>query len=204
LNSGKTVPTVAPSNAPASPTSVALASTPMDGSDGVWATHGGAGVYKYAVTASNRFGESLPTSISADLTVTSDDLTKHADIVITNGAITGSNTPEFFNIYKSAVGGSTLYFVGRIRCDDQTGTTGTTTFSDTGVWMGNTSKAFIGEMTPQVITVKQLAPLMKMDLAVIAPAIRWMILCYLTFLLYAPRKWVRIINIGRADVTATA
>jgi hypothetical protein len=64
--------------------------------------------------------------------------------------------------------------------------------------MAATSKAFIGELTPQVVAAKQLAPLMKMDLATVAPSIRWMILCYLTFILYAPKKWVKIINIGRA------
>jgi hypothetical protein len=51
-------------------------------------------------------------------------------------------------------------------------------------------------MDNEVLAFKQLAPLMKMDLAVIGPAIRWMILLYGTLVMYAPRKWVRIINVG--------
>ena len=48
----------------------------------------------------------------------------------------------------------------------------------------------------EVIEFAQLAPLMKMDLALLSPAYRFMILLYGTPLLYAPRKMVRIINIG--------
>ena len=38
---------------------------------------------------------------------------------------------------------------------------------------------------------------MKMDLAVISPAYRFMVLLYGTPLLFAPRKMVRFVNIGR-------
>jgi hypothetical protein len=55
-------------------------------------------------------------------------------------------------------------------------------------------------MTPQVLTFKQLAPMMKMDLAVIEPSIRWLQLLYGVMQLYAPKKWVQILNIGEATV----
>ena len=60
-----------------------------------------------------------------------------------------------------------------------------------------TQTAYLGEMTPSVITFRQLAPLMRMDLAVLAPAYRWMVMLYGTPILFAPAKWTRLTNIGR-------
>lgn len=197
LNTGKTAPASASAtNAPDAPATVALDGTPMTGTDGVWATHGGAATYSYAVSASNRYGESAAVAISVDLTVSSADLAKHAVIVITN-ANPLTTAPEYFNIYKTEAGGTTKYLVGRIRADSQTAA-GTTTWNDTGLWMANTTKGYVGELSPQVVAAKQLAPLMKMDLAVVAPSIRWMLLLYLTMVLYAPKKWIKFINIGAA------
>ena len=73
----------------------------------------------------------------------------------------------------------------------------TTTPDDVNFLLPFTSIAYMGELTPQVITFRQLAPLMRLDLAVLAPAYRWMILLYGTPILFAPRKWLRMINIGR-------
>ena len=59
----------------------------------------------------------------------------------------------------------------------------------------NTYTAFMGEFTPEVIAFKQLAPIMKMDLALLGPAYRWMILIYGVPQLYAPKKWMKFVNI---------
>jgi hypothetical protein len=40
---------------------------------------------------------------------------------------------------------------------------------------------------------------MKMDLAILGPAYRWMILMYGVPQLYAPRKWMKYINIHASD-----
>ena len=61
----------------------------------------------------------------------------------------------------------------------------------------DTDQALLVEWdSDQVLSWKQLAPMMKMDLAIIAPVMRFMVLCYGTPELYAPRKIVRFINIG--------
>jgi len=60
------------------------------------------------------------------------------------------------------------------------------------------SQAYLLTKDAEVIRFKQLAPLMKMDLAVVATAYRWMQLLYGTPILYAPRKNFLIENIGRA------
>jgi hypothetical protein len=198
LNAGKVVPAGATSaNAPTAPASIAAAA--MDGADGVWATHGGAGAYDYSVTAVNRFGESAPVAIAAAVTVGAADLAKGFALTITNAAVVGS-APEYFNLYKTEPGKTTKMLVARIRAAS-VAANGTTTFRETGYNMAGTTKAYVGELSPQVIAVKQLAPLMKMDLAVLAPAYRWMILCYLTFILYAPKKWVQFVNVGGSTLT---
>lgn len=197
LNTGKVAPTSVATNlsgkVPTAPATVAIQGS-LAGTDGVWTTHGGAGVYSYSVSAANRYGESVATAISADITITSDDLAKHAVIRITN-ANPLTVAPEYFNIYKTVAGGTTKYLVGRVRANSQAAA-GTTDWNDTGLWMAGTTKAYIGQLDPSVIAVKQLAPLMKMDLAVVGPAVRWMLLLYITFILYASKKWVEVINIG--------
>lgn len=192
LNANRVAPTAATNaKAPEAPASVAAAA--MDGTDGVWATHGGTGTYSYAVSAVNRYGESAATAISADVAVA--DASQGATITITNAASV-VNAPEYFNIYKTEKDGSVKYLVKRIAAAD-IGGNGTTTWRETGADMAKTSIAYVGELSPQVVAAKQLAPLMKMDLATLAPSIRWMILAYLTFILYAPKKWVKLINVGQ-------
>src|SRR5690606_40438351 len=77
---------------------------------------------------------------------------------------------------------------------------GTTTYNDVNLILPFTSSAYLGELTPSVLTFRQLMPLMKMDLAVLSPAYRWMILLYGTPILFAPKKWMRFLNIGQLSV----
>ena len=57
-------------------------------------------------------------------------------------------------------------------------------------------EAFLIDSGEDVWSFKQLAPLMKMDLAVLSPATRFMLLLYGTPILYAPKKMVTFRNIG--------
>lgn len=179
-------------NAPATPASITGGSP--TGTDGQWKTASIASPVQYKVTAVNRFGESAATSASTGVTVTS--TSTHVPLTITNAATLGGLLPDYFNVYRSDDGGLTFWYLFSVATGSQTGS-GTTTVNDTGLYMTNVSSAFIGELAPHVIALKQLAPLMKMDIAVLGPAIRWMILFYATGpVLYAPNKWVKIINIG--------
>ena len=67
---------------------------------------------------------------------------------------------------------------------------------DLNRFVPNCDQALLVQFDNEVIEFAQLAPLMKMDLAQLSPAYRFMILLYGTPLLYAPKKMVRIINIG--------
>lgn len=60
------------------------------------------------------------------------------------------------------------------------------------------AQAYLLSNEAEVVRFKQLAPLMKMDLAIVATAYRWMQLLYGTPIVYAPRKNAIFANIGRA------
>lgn len=152
----------------------------------------GAGTYGYSVTACNRFGESVPTDATA-LAITADDLAKGVKVTITNSA-SMVVAPDYYRVYRTTKDGTQKYCVANIPAQS-IAASGTTEFVDKAETIPNTYTAFMGEFTPETIAFKQLAPIMKMDLATIGPAYRWMILLYGVPQLYAPKKWVRIKNI---------
>lgn len=167
----------------------------------------GTNEYGYAVTAANRFGESAPvfTSANASITQAEKDGDDNVLVTITNALSVGAFAPEYFRIYRtearasgsgvsSSVADYTL--IAQIPAASQANS-GVTTFEDDNFILPFTEIAYMGEMTPSVLTFRQLLPMLRMDLAVLAPAYRWMILLYGTPLLFAPKKWMRLINIGR-------
>lgn len=198
-------------NAPAAPASIgagAVAGTDGDFNKGA---NPGTNYYYYVVTAVNRFGESAPTAIPAvgavvTLTQVNKDAGVHVPLTITNPATIGAFPPEYFRVYRSASADSNAVktafsefsLVAQVPAASQAAG-GTTTLNDVNLQLPFTSTAYLGELTPSVLTFRQLMPMMKMDLAVLSPAYRWMILLYGTPILFAPKKWVRLINIGTLD-----
>jgi hypothetical protein len=156
----------------------------------------GAGVYKYKVTFNNAHGESIPTS-EVSVTISSSDLAKGVQLTITNPASTAFPI-EYIRLYRTEKDGTSFYEVAKFAVTTSA-SSGTTTYVDKCEVMANTYTAFMGEMNGDILGFKQLAPMMKMDLATLGPVIRWMILLYGVPVLYAPRKWMRFTNI-KADV----
>jgi len=160
--------------------------------------------FGYAVTAANRFGESAP--LYQDLTVLTAEWNANQALVldITTAVAIGANPPEYLNIYRtnmdvtSSSDPSDFSLIMKVPVTTQTANTAMTAVAvDRNFLLPFTEVAYVGEMNEQVLTFRQLAPLMKMDIAVLGPAYRWMILLYGTPILFTPLKWNRIINIGR-------
>lgn len=166
--------------------------------DSLWAA-GDAGNYFYAVSAFNAYGESALTSLSAGATA-----------VVAAGAIdlkwaagAGANAATGFRVYRSAKGAASAS-VDYYMAFDVTATemaagydgAAVTKVRDNNRIIPNTNQAFMLQMDEEVLAFRQLAPLMKMDLAQISTAYRFMVLLYGTPLLFAPKKMVRYINIG--------
>ncbi|MNW28246.1 hypothetical protein D3C74_50680 [compost metagenome] len=175
--------------APAQPTSVTAA---LGAAGGDFAKSG-AGTYVYYVTAVNRHGESAPTRVTADVVLTGADLQKKVDLTITNAA-TSIYPVEYYQVYRTEADGKRAFAIGKVGATSNVASA-VTTFTDVNDTMPNTYTAFMGQMTEDVLTFRQLAPMMKMDLATLAPSYRWMILLYGVPVLFAPRKWMRFKNI---------
>lgn len=194
---------VSPATSPQAPlpvTSVSLASVAVDPSS-YWAATD-AGDYFYAVTAINRYGESQPVQIGA-ATVTA-VVGGAVDLGFTDGG--GANPATSYRIYRSNEGAAsfataTLFPLYDVSVAEQTagydgGAAGIV--RDRNRWMPNMDQAMLLQQDNEVVEFAQLAPLMKMDLAILSPAYRFMILMYGTPFLYAPKKMVRFVNIGQA------
>lgn len=195
-------------SAPASPSVVGVA---VDGAatDGDFnkAAPAGTNAYSYVVTAANRFGESAPIAnvTTTDILQAEKDLGRALTVTITNAAVIGTFPPEYFRIYRSqplAAGApvpalSAHSLVLQVPATNQAAAAVGAIVNDVNFLLPFTEIAYMGQLTPDVITFRQLLPMMRLDLAVLAPAYRWMILLYGTPVLFAPLKWLRFINIGR-------
>ena len=164
----------------------------------------GAGSYFYGVRAKNRYGESamllFSTSAQAVLATQSVDLSFSQ----TDNAYAA----ESFVIYRTKVDATPyttakFYPIFTISALERTngydgGTAGLV--RDRNRSIAGTYSALVMDFNPDVVALKQLAPMMRMDLARTSPAYRFMVLCYLTPVIYAPKKIAKITNIG-SDIT---
>ncbi len=193
--------------APSAPTSV---SATVVTSDAISKFSDGVGTYFYAVTAVNRYGESSLTQITAGL-VTVANVDDAVDLEFT--ATAGAYTPSSYRIYRSKIDPTTAYAdtimypifeIPAAGSDAKRGSlangvdgAAATKVRDRNRWLPEGQDAFLmDENADQVFCFKQLAPLMKMPLARLSPADRFMILMYGTPILFAPSKVLRFINVG--------
>lgn len=145
-----------------------------------------AGDYRYVVSAFNEYGESAGVATNA-VTVAAGE---RVSLTIADQAATYG-----FLVFRSQKGGAatTAEFVKRVA----KGTT-TTVVLDFNDDLPGLSKAYLMKMDADNLGFKQLAPLMKMDLAIVGTAYRWMQLHYGMPMVFTPRFNVHVKNIGRA------
>lgn len=186
----------AAATAPKAPNPPTLAlGAPGANSASVFATADG-GAYKWQITAVNQYGESAPCALSAAATIAAGEAIV---LTITDGG--GAYPATGYKIYRTEKGGTTAYYTQKAIARTKTNGTyqSTTAWTDLNEWR---PRCFMGlqlDMTPQSLTFRQLAPMLKMNLAIISPAIRWMQLLYGTPIVFAPKKNVVFKNIGVAS-----
>ena len=157
-----------------------------------------AGTYIFGVRAINRFGMSALTVIAPVAVVAGGAI----DLTVTAGA--GGEPATGYAVYRTDItSGSTvllhkLYEISTGELAAGHNGAAATKTRDRDFFMANTDQAFLNQNNEEVHCFKQLAPLMKMDLAIVSPAYRFMVLMYGTPLLYAPKKMIRFINVGTA------
>lgn len=151
--SGKTRPAAALANGPTAPAGASAASVTVGG---IVSPFVAAQVYQYYATTGNEVGES-PASATASVTVaaTGDAL----DLTITHP---GSGTARFFNVYRSAAGGTAAKakFIGRVKL---AAGAGSTVFRDIGNRLPGAVTGFLLE--GDSMEIKELAPYSRLKLA---------------------------------------
>jgi hypothetical protein len=204
---GKKLSSVASSaKAPAAPTSIGV--TVVTG-DGLSKFADGVADYFYAVAAVNRYGESALTQTGGSITVA--NATDAVDLEFT--ATAGPYAPTAYVIYRTdadpsgTAAQSVFYPIMTVPASGSDAKRGSLANGSDGASAGEvrdrnrflpkTEEGMLLDSSIDVIQFKQLAPLMKMDLAKLSPADRFMVLLYGTPFMFAPNKVVRYINIGR-------
>lgn len=176
---GKAKPQRARSNGPAAPASITLANAGAG-------TSLAAGVYTYYATAANEVGESVGTAAVASASITAGD-----KITVTINH-PGSGTFRYFNVYRSAVGGTaaSAKFIGRIV---PTVGAASTDFVD----LGNKTPGFVTGYLVQGDTMqgKELSPYSRIKLAVTDLSQPEAHFRFLTLGVVHPRKNVLIDNL---------
>jgi len=192
VKAGTTAPQSATSlKAPAAPT----ISAGSPGGSGSSFKSTDQGDYKYQVTAVNQYGESAPSALSSAVTLATG---QSVAITITDGG--GTVPATAYKVYRTEKNGAVAMYIGKMvpRAKNSGVYTSPTVFTDTNAYRPNTFQGLLLDMTTQSLAFKQLSPMIKMNLAIISPAIRWMQLLYGTPIVYAPKKNVVFRNIGRA------
>lgn len=168
------------SNAPAQPGAVS-------GADGGAAT--GllkAGTYQLQITEVNDFGESAPRNITAPVVVAADD----SSIVLTMPAAQAGT--KYFKVYRSPDAGSAAEseFIGNYRV-------GLGAYIDAGRKLPGLGEAFLLDLSAECMRFKQLAPLSKINFAIVTTALEFAIVLYGALFVYTPRFCGAWRNVGK-------
>lgn len=148
------------------------------------------GLYYYYVVACNQYGKSAPVLINGSA------LSVAAGQGVSFGVTPGAVIPDYYEVHRTPVGGAQ----GTQRLIQRAGNVagaGATTFVDENATLPGCSYAVLFQMDPEAVAFKQLAPLVKVPLAITDTSIRWMMLLYGTPVLYTPGKIALFKNIGR-------
>lgn len=185
------VPTAAAGSVSMRPGTPVIATALTTGSATTLFTVQDLGTYTYSVVAYNRYGHSAPLSIGSAAVSTA--LTQTLTFKVSAGA---GVAPTFYKIYRTVAGGaaSTARLIKRMSA----ATMASTGFIDTNADLPGTYKCFMLQQDRSNFCFKQLAPMLKMPLAVIDPTIRWMQLLYGVIQMYTPRHNVIYKNVGRS------
>lgn len=180
--------------APTAPASVTVAVQAATTSRGFKA--GETGTYAYEVTAISRSGESAPTAGSGNAVVTTGD--NEVSLTINRGAVSGNDLTQGYRIYRTRLedgAAGTKYLVREVASAGAA-----TVVLDGNEDLPGLGKSFIGQLDESVLTLRELSPMLKFPLATVASSIRWMQLYYNTPIIFRPRGWVIVKNIGRLNL----
>ena len=145
-----------------------------------------AGVYQVSVTAVNDAGESSPVASSA-VTLTAG---QNLQVAI------GSSIPagvKYWKLYVSAPGGA----AGTQKFAGNWANQGAANYVSSNVQLPGLGEAFLLDMSAECMRFKQLAPLSKINFAIVTTALEFAIVMYGALFVYTPRFNCLFRNIGK-------
>lgn len=133
------------------------------------------GTYQYRATEVNDFGESSPRDITAAVTVAV------ADDSVTLSMPAAQTGTKHWKIYRSAAGGSaaSAEFIGNYKVGQAV--------IDAGVKQPGLGEAFMLDLNAECMRFKQLAPLSKINFAIVTTALEFGVVLYGALFVYTPR-----------------
>jgi hypothetical protein len=144
-----------------------------------------AGVYQVKVTAVNDAGESSPVAASP---VT---LLAGENIDVTLGSVPAG--VKHFKLYLSAPGGA----AGTEKFAGNWANSGSGVYRAAGRKMAGLGEAFLLDMSAECMRFKQLAPLSKINFAIVTTALEFAIVMYGALFVYTPRFNCLMQNVGK-------
>ena len=151
------------------------------GSNSAW----GAGTYQVKVTAVNDAGESAPVASAAVI------LTAGQNIQCALASIPAG--VKSFKLYVSAPGGA----AGTEKFAGNWANVGSGNYISAGAKMPGLGEAFLLDMSAENMRFKQLAPLSKINFAIVTTALEFAIVLYGALFVYTPRYNCVMKNIGK-------
>ena len=135
-----------------------------------------AGDYIYRATFVNDHGESSPVTAAAETAVDSDSMT------LTVGGTGFPSDAKYMRLYRTAAGGAaaTAEFVGNYKA-------GLSAYTDTNEKQPGLGEAFMLDLNAECMRFKQLAPLSKINFAIVTTALEFAIVLYGALFVYTPR-----------------
>lgn len=162
----------------------------VEGSDGKFRDEDIAQPVEYKVVVVANDAESAPSDVA---TATVDDKTSHVKLDINVNNMYQAR-PQYVAVYRRGLETGLFYQIARVAMNkaDQAGHI---EFIDQNDEIPETADVFIGELSPQVINLYELLPMMRLPLAQMNAAVTFAVLWYGALALHAPKKWVRIKNV---------
>lgn len=148
---------------------------------------------KYAVVLASKAGRSAAASATATLNNITDEVTLAVDLGI---QIIGD--PTHVEIYRFDDKSAQYSLISRIPFSEATFANGSysVSFVDKNDVIAGTSVGFVGELTDRTVRLLELAPMYRLPLAQVSAAITFTVLWSGALALYAPKRWVKLINVG--------
>lgn len=144
---------------------------------------------EYKVTVSSDDAESKASDVATAVVANPTD---GVELKISINALYGQ-APKFVSIYRKGHNTNLFYLIARVPAFKAEN--GVITFLDTNEEQPETADVFVGEMTPTVLHLYELLPMMRLPLAQVNASLTFAVLWYGALALRAPKKWVRIKNV---------